>query len=281
MTGSSRSGSTWVGSKVALSREVRYIYEPFNIDIKHKPGNFKFPLQFMYIDEHNELRYYNQVFNGIYWSSWKTKVQSITGIEKRPLIKDPIAIFSTEWLAKTFGAKVIITIRHPAGVVSSRKRLNWRFDFSNILSQENLIKDYLFPYVSEISRATNSSKYDVIDESILLWKIIYHFVAIQREKHPDWLFVRHEDICLNPLKEFKGIFDYLGLTLTDSVREEILADTSEVNLAETETPTQHSFQRNSRKLIKLWRDRLSAEEVQRIKDGVSPIYEQFYSELEW
>ena len=49
----------------------------------------------------------------------------------RPLLKDPIAIMSCEWLAETFNMDVIVVIRHPAAFVASLKVAGWEFAFVN------------------------------------------------------------------------------------------------------------------------------------------------------
>ena len=61
----------------------------------------------------------------------------------RPLLKDPIAVFSSEWLASRFGAQVVVLIRHPAAFASSLKRLGWTHRFEHFLDQPLLLRDHL------------------------------------------------------------------------------------------------------------------------------------------
>ena len=55
------------------------------------------------------------------------------------------AVFSAEWFARQMGFRVVVIVRHPLAVVSSRKRLGWRFDLDELLAQPLLLRDWLTP----------------------------------------------------------------------------------------------------------------------------------------
>jgi hypothetical protein len=69
---------------------------------------------------------------------------------RRTLIKDPFAVFSTAWFARKLNFKVVIAVRHPLAFVSSLKRLNWPFDFQDLLDQPLLMRDHLEPFRSQM-----------------------------------------------------------------------------------------------------------------------------------
>src|SRR5438132_98120 len=58
VSGSPRSGTTWVGKMIAASSSVGYIHEPFNP--LHDPGTYSatFPQGFIYVSEENETSFY-------------------------------------------------------------------------------------------------------------------------------------------------------------------------------------------------------------------------------
>ncbi len=60
-----------------------------------------------------------------------------------PLVKDPIALFSAEWLAATFDMRVLVMIRHPAAFAASIRRRGWRHRFADFLEQPLLMRDLL------------------------------------------------------------------------------------------------------------------------------------------
>ena len=198
----------------------------------------------------------------------------------RPLMKDPIAFFSAEWLADRFGADVIILVRHPAAFASSLKRLGWRHDFSDMLEQPLLMRDYLGPFEEEM-QAYVRHEHDIIDQAALLWKIIYHVAARNRESHPDWVFVLHEELSRNPLDGFRDLFSAVGLTFTPAIEAVVSTSTSRDNPAEVPEGTIHSWKRDSKANIWNWKERLTDAEVDRIHTIVNDVAVKFYSETDW
>lgn len=63
VTGSHRSGSTWVGNIMATSPSVNYIHEPFNGICRPGICNIKFPYTFMYITNDNQFMFYKSIKN--------------------------------------------------------------------------------------------------------------------------------------------------------------------------------------------------------------------------
>ena len=145
--------------------------------------------------------------SGVYWAR-HCLAYRLRGV--RPLLKDPIAVFSAEWLAETFGAQVVVLIRHPAAFADSLNRAGWNYDFSNFLRQPLLMERYLYRFADEI-RAAAAQPMDILDQASLLWRAIYHTVYEYQQAHPAWYFVRHEDLSLDPIAEFRRLFGYLDL----------------------------------------------------------------------
>ena len=144
-------------------------------------------------------------------------------------MKDPFAVFSTPWFAKRLNCKVVITVRHPAAFASSLKRLNWPFDFQDLLDQPLLMRDHLEPYRDEMQSIQPD---DVIGQAALLWKLIYRSVHTARERNPDFIVVRHEDLSRDPVAGYRDLYQSLGLEFTPRVEKIILNSSSSENPAE-------------------------------------------------
>jgi len=300
ITGSHRSGTTWVGKMIAKSPEVAYIHEPFNIE-STRPGvsGGKFKNWFQYINSENENLYYPSIRSTLEYRyaliAELSAVRSLIDVarlirdssrflylrfkKKRPLIKDPIAIFSAEWLAQSFDMQVVVMIRHPAAFVSSLKRKNWQFDFNHFLQQPLLMRDHLYPFESQI-RAYTARPPDIIDQGILLWKIFHHVIYYYQQKHPDWLFFRHEDLSREPIRKFQQIFDYLKLPFDQKIQKAI------IDFSGTQNPidvidSEESLRRDSKANILNWKKRLTKREITRIRENVVGISDFFYSEKDW
>ena len=315
ITGSHRSGSTWTGRMLSLAPNVAYIHEPFNIH--HRPGicKAKFKYHFPYICSENEkayLKHLKECLNFKYNYFEELKIaKSFKDIARaqlyyirfaknrilkmRPLVKDPIAIFSAEWLAKRFNMDVVVLIRHPAAFTGSLKMANWSHPFDHFLQQPLLIKQYLYEYKSEIEKFSKNRK-NIVDQAILLWNLIHHVILIYQKNNPNWVFVRHEDLSMRPLAEFRTIYSKLDLDFSPEVEEEIkVFSTSDllpksktlfkpkVKILKKRLADDHSEKRkrNSRSNIWSWQQRLTADEVRKIKRETSAIARKFYSEKDW
>lgn len=291
VSGSHRSGSTWLGKMIALSDDVGYIVEPFHrkygisgnlftswftyiceeneekyYEALSKYLKFKYPF-FLKLKEANNLRDYGRALRDNAIFSWH-RVNS-----RRPLMKDPISIFSAEWLYKTFNMDVIILIRHPAAFVGSIKKVHWRTGMNNFLSQPLLIRDHLNDF-KHLMKEYEKSEKDLIEEAILIWNMIHSVILKYQREHKDWFFVRHEDISKNPLEQFEDIYRYLDLEYTDAIKDQIINFT-------TNKESSDKIKRDSKENVWSWKKRLNAEEIERIRTGTKEISSHLYSDEDW
>jgi hypothetical protein len=305
VTGAHRSGTTWVGKVLSASPSVGYIDEPFSPVVRHySPGtcNAEFDYWWMYVTEENESPHYDHIaamlgFRYQLRAQLKRIIKNRCGVRTflkgyggflanryihhaRPLLKDPIALFSTEWLARRFNMDVVILIRHPAAFVSSIKRMNWPHDFRNFLDQPLLMRDHLAPLEEEI-REYIKGDHDIIEDAILLWRMFYYVVNKFRDNHKEFIFLRHEDISRRPVEKFRKLFDGLNIELTDKIRSVIIRHSEASNPSEAPEGIPHQLNRNSLANIKNWKNRLSESEIERIREGVEDISSLFYKDEDW
>lgn len=300
VTGIHRSGTTWVGKMLTASGETGYISEPLNR--LHRPGILDAPVPFwyLYINENNQA-VYRKAFEktlAFEYQTWK-EIKSLRSFKDigrmmrdrrifhtgkamglRPLLKDPFAIFSAPWFANTWNCKVVITVRHPAGFASSIKRLQWDFEFSDLLNQPLLMQDLLQPFENEIKNQTTQPA-DIISQAILLWRVIYSVVAQYQEQFPAFLIVRHEDISTTPIDGFRTIYNHVNLTFNSKAKETILASTSTTNPAEASKKSIYATSLDSQAAIRNWQHRLTSDEIDRIYNGTRDIASQFYTDGDW
>ena len=300
VTGSHRSGSTWLGQMIAASDSVGYIHEPFNIDRGPGMCRTRFPYWFTYIrpgtdgavaDDFRRLLdfRYNYLAQALTVRSRRdARVLVRDGghfmryrrRHVRPLVKDPMALFSAEWIADTFDAQVVVVVRHPAAFASSLKLDGWTHPFSHFLNQPALIEDYLSPFQDEIAAFAREER-DILDQAALLWRLVHHTIAEYRSRHPEWRIVRHEDLSLDPIGGFGTIFEALDLSYTDAVQEAIMRSTSSSNPADRDVTGRRFLTRDSRANIDNWRRRLTRPEVERVRAGVADVSPLFYSDEDW
>ena len=283
---------------LSQSPSVVYIHEPFHPN--HKPGicGARFDYWFPYISNENGSIFYKQIKNTVSFSyNLIGEVRAIGRPEAllrllrnygrflvyrisnvRPLLKDPIAVFSAEWLASTFDMEVIVLIRHPAAFACSLKRLNWIHPFSHFLEQPLLMRDHLYPFESEI-REYSYKEHSIIDQAILLWKIIHHVIIKYQENHDDWIFMRHEDLSRDTLCVFQTLFSKLNLEFSEHIREVIAEHSDSSNPVETKGSS--CIKRDSKSNIWNWKSRLTVSDIGKIRDQVEDISSVFYSDEDW
>ena len=299
VTGSHRSGTTWTGRMLALSPNVGYIHEPFNP--QRWPGwvRTQLPHWFLHITKENEAAYgrliedvlrFRYPLRGLVKADDARHLGQVAAElplslwyrarRMRPLLKDPIAIMSAEWLAERFGARVVVMIRHPAAFAGSLKRLGWHFDFENWRDQPSLLRDLVAPYEDRI-RAFAKERPDIIEQSILMWNVIHHVIIGYRERHPDWTFVRHEDLSEEPLKGFRDLFERLDLTWDGIVEDAIVRYSTDESRKEVPTYLHRTVRRDSRAARWTWTKRLGPEEQERIREGTAEVAAAFYGEEDW
>jgi hypothetical protein len=98
-----------------------------------------------------------------------------------------------------------------------------------------------------------------------------------RRNHPEWLFVRHEDISRAPVGEFRRLYAELGLSFSVRVRKAIARFcTHEPAEGNTEP-----LKRDSGANIFGWKKRLTSEEIKRVRDGTRKIADEFYEDEDW
>lgn len=298
VTGSHRSGSTWTGRIIATAPHVGYIHEPFNAGTSFSANPTPPDCWFKYICTENQQDYYaalNRILHYDYPfgrnmrragtlknAARIARTQGLSLLHKinndRPLVKDPIAVFSAEWLSTAFDMNVLVLIRHPAAFCSSLKIKNWHFGFSNLLEQPLLMEKYLHPFEDEINEYARNRK-NIVEQAILLWNCIHHVINIYQKNYPGWLFMRHEDLSTDPVSQFHLIFKYLDLEFTQKVKNRIHETSGSHNPAEQQQ--ENPFKRDSRENIKNWKKRLTTEEISLIKKKTSVIADVFYTGDDW
>lgn len=284
---------------LAGSPNVGYVHEPFNV---HRWPNWvpvRLPHVYMYLCRENEALYERAIEDVL---EFRYPVRNVLAAEDlrhvaqvaaefplslyyrlrrmRPLLKDPIALMSAEWLAERFGAEVVVMIRHPAAFASSIKRLNWRFDFENWRDQPLLQRDLIDAYEREI-REFAEREHDLVDQAILMWNVLHHVIRAYRERHPEWVFLRHEDLSEEPLKGFRELFDRLDLTWDALAEDAIVRSSTDATRKEVPTYLHRTVRRDSRAARWTWLTRLTEEERERVRRGTLTVAGDFYDEEDW
>ena len=300
VTGAHRSGTTWIGKMLAADPQVAYISEPLNV--WHRPGVMRTatPQWYTYICEDNEAEYISALRETLefQYHPW-LEIKSLRSMKdflrmgrdwwtfsrgslnsQDALIKDPFAVFSSAWFAKALDCQVVMVVRHPAAVTSSLLRLNWNFDFSDLLNQPLLMRDWLKPFQREMETLSNSAV-DMIAQSCLLWRMVYQAAAELKERFPEFLIIRHEDLSLDPVGEFRLLYESLDLNYSQKVEQTIINSSSARNPKEVSPSAVHSVSVDSRANLENWKLRLTTSDIDRVHRLTNDAANNFYPDEDW
>ena len=275
---------------------VHHVHEPFNISSPPCRCGVNFKYWFYYLSStglhHFEEHLKHTIYPAYSWVGWLNVFMDVRQSKRiRPLsnylqsylshrvvVKDPIAVFSAETLAKRFDMDVIVLIRHPAAIVNSYKALNWSHPFSHFLSQTELMEEHLFPFRNEIEDFAKED-YEIVDQIALLWKLIHYMILKFQKTNSHWVFVRYEDLVLDPSEGFRKIFEQVKLPFSERTQAAIRAHS--LRNPEQNTTVPYAIKRNPHQVASKWKKSLTANEVYRVQKRVEPISSAFYSEQDW
>ncbi len=300
VTGAHRTGTTWVGKMLAAGGYT-YVSEPLNV--LHRPGVMGAPVckWYTYITRENEEGFlsafqktlalrYGLLAELKFLRSWRDFLRMgrdlgvfLRGrVLRQPvLLKDPFAVFSLPWFIERLNCRVVVTVRHPAAFASSLKRLNWPFDFRDLLDQPLLMRDHLEPFRADMERVAAD---DLIGQSALLWRMVYRAVHATlrqaqgdaRERIPSIIIVRHEDLSLDPVAGFARAYESLGLAYPAKVQEMIRTSSSSENPSELSRRKVHAVKLDSRANLDNWKKRLTADEISSIRSMTEDVSHLYY-----
>ena len=301
VTGAHRSGTTFLGKMLSIRSEIGYIHEPFNRD----HGLEAIDRWFLYLKEGlpEEPAYARSIgdllsgraaykvarpregapLRAILRPILKSKenVQYLLSTKdprvKRYLIKDPIACLSSEYLHRKFQMEVVILIRHPAAFAASLRRMNWRFGFSDFLSQPALMDDHL----GAILDGHDLQALSQVEEAALLWSCIYSTLTTFAERNPRMIRIRHEDLSYDPCMQFEQVYRRLGITYSEDCRRRIEVHTQASNPAVPVEGDVHTLMRDSRTNVQRWKKILGPDEIEKIRTLTEDVSSAYYSEDDW
>jgi hypothetical protein len=244
LAGSGRSGTTWLSDLINHDSGYRQIFEPFH---PRKVRDFRGFGSKQYLrpgDRREEfLEPARKAVTGGLRGGW-TDRGGAPGARRR-LVKDIRANLLLGWLAENFpGMPIVLLMRHPCAVVSSRLALGWRDNLDEAIAQGDLVEDHLLPVEERIRSAR-----DPFERHLFLWCIDNHVPL--RQFSPGGIHLCfYENLLLDPDPELRRLFAFLGRDFDDGVLDKL------------ERPS-FTSRRGSRPTADGWRSRVDGEQVAR------------------
>ena len=273
LAGCSRSGTTWLSNLINYKNEYRYIFEPFRPSLVSVCSHFK---DRQYIRPSNKddqfLRPAKAVLSGKVRSQWSDKLNNRLISNKR-LIKDVCSNLLLRWLHESFpGLTIILPLRHPCAVATSRIKLNWDNSLDKFLCQEDLMDDFLRPFRKQMQTVQDAASVsgDLFEVHIFSW-CIENYVPLKQFSRDEILIIFYEEICTNPASELDKLFSFIGQEYDQTVFEK-LKKPSSVTRNDSSVVTGGS-------LIDSWRKNLTEDQLKKAIEILSLFgLEKLYSD---
>jgi len=257
LTGSARSGTTWLSNIINYKNEYRYIFEPFHENYSNFYNGY-FCKKYINFNDNNDLKKekMNSLLIGNVKGQWVDKFNK-KFISKKRLIKSIRAHHLLEWLNYNFPKlPIVLMLRHPCAVANSRMKLGWDTPLSDFLNQKKLMEDYLKEFKPYIMEAKTE-----FEKNIFMWSI-QNFLPLKHFKSRDIYICFYENLCINPIDEIKRLFNFLDIEFS---KNDIL---KKVNIP-SETSRKDSAIKTDDNLINLWRENFSSIQIKRANEILS------------
>jgi hypothetical protein len=212
LAGSGRSGTTWLSEVINYKGAYRYVFEPFNPARVRAFGHFR-SKQYLRPDDVREafLEPARLALSGDLKDPWTDRFNA-KFVARRRLIKDIRANLLLGWMRANFpGMPIVLLLRHPCAVVTSRLTLGWKDNLGETMAQEDLVEDFLLPVEAEIRAAR-----DDFERHLFLW-CIDNYVPLRQFARGEMHLVFYEDLLENPEDGLRDLFGFLGEDMDDRV----------------------------------------------------------------
>ena len=262
LLGHDRSGTTWLGRTLGLAPDSIYLHEPLNGHASQL-GNWDCYNLHLPPDAGNEAcqRIFDQAVQGV-------GVRNLSRAEIRQrvfgnptvVIKETGGMMNGEWFARRYGAKIAVLIRHPVPLILSNIKMgahnadNW---LRKLRGQEGLMREYCADVDID---AVLGPKPDVFTKFAIVYCIRYRVVLAQLPRNPDWLNLRYEDFCHDPIGQFRDLFRGLELNFTSSV-ENLIRESCSTDGSEAFFGTK----RMTKEMANRWRSKVAAADAAKVR----------------
>ncbi len=255
-----RSGSSWVGSILGAAGNAIYLREPLNQSYLAAGGNGTvFP-----VDDTRLPPGYADAARAAFLAqpTFDTGIaphpQQWTGGDRnrRRVVVKEVNPFVCDWLARAYRPRIVLLLRHPAAIAQSYHRLGWDLSYAPL----------------------------GIDPKESFWirhgdfqaRTLKHVLAFSA-RYQDIKVVRYEDICADPVAQFRALFDYGQIAWDGDIEQRIRRQSTS-----NDDPSSYATSRFSNTMAGSWRQSLSPVEIANVRRGYSrQILPWYQTDADW
>ena len=137
----------------------------------------------------------------------------LPGGSDRVAVKSVFTAFCIEWMVEQYDPKVVMLQRNPISIVASWRDL--KIPLFDLATRPQLIKEYGDRYVGDPPSESDS------ELTKIAWQVGLVTMAMgdSYDRHPEWLLVDHEDLCVEPARKFRNLCERLDIPWSDAVAQ--------------------------------------------------------------
>lgn len=280
ITGSPRSGTTWLLEILETIGNTRRIWEPFTASRfatnDYKEINFGLGLRpycAKDADNYKLKEYFTQLFAGTYHKlpmigshnkSW-FEILKNCAFPQITIAKFCRAQRLVPWLNKNFSNKIILIMRHPLAVVASSLD-HPAFQGEEVANTHPVISDELskkFPKLCEYTRSL-----DTLAEKLTATWCFDYKIALQ-EKNKKLHLIAYENFVASPEIELRSLSEFLQVELPLATYDLVKKPSSTVVQAKKDSTEEQ---------LSKWKNKLSSEVISRVLSVLERFDLDFYSD---
>lgn len=273
-----RSGSSWVGATLGLSPGALYLREPISQPHleRHKQRGVVFTIQPDALPD-GYARHADRAFQGLpkfrpnvvrFPAQW-----SLSSRRNRRVVVKEVNPLALDWLISRYQPKIVYLLRHPAAVAASFARLGWmsserpagderRFSARRIGFDPAVLPPYRTAW----------------GEHVALQGLVMQSALATLAGYDQHLVVRYEDLCTDPVAQFRRLYDFADLPWQGDVAAAIEAQT---NVDDHNRFESYSLYRNSRTMAESWRTDVEGDARDDMKFTFLHHDLPYYSGVDW
>lgn len=207
LASSGRSGSTWIEGIIASSNEFRVLFEPFERNQTKSLSQWQY---YQYIPkdfyDYEFYRAARNIIEGRIRNRWIDQDAKLLFPKKR-LIKDIRVNFFIAWLKKNFpDIQLVLLLRSPFSVASSRVDLGWPPEIAGLLTQESLVNTHFANDIDFLK-----SVEDPFVKQIAFWSM-QNIVPLRELSGSDAFVLAYEDLVHFPAQELERLTSHLKIS---------------------------------------------------------------------
>ena len=240
LAGTARCGSTWAANILGRAAGARSVYEPdgplsdvLGVMVARRLGDY--PV----LSPEEESAWYRLVWDIAFAGGWPWDRVEAARVAGRRLVRVPPQVrdyviaglaavtartrrsprhvivksvnsaFTLEWIEERFHPKVVVLRRNPLNVVSSWAVLGTWTDLA--LGRDPRVQDR---YLKPLGLTPPNGKSSTVRTTA--WNVGLLMTALKQtaERHPDWIVVSHDELCIDPVPQFRELTSRLGMQWT-------------------------------------------------------------------